>query len=124
MSLNIAGPYIVTIGAYPDTDASIETDLIGGVILDVGIEIALDGGSSLDISIDTKGEAALAKNILTLTNATTDAWYRPREAVHAVSGGASIANEYTQGVAIYDKITISVTGGGENDQLKVWFLIL
>lgn len=117
----IAGPFIVTV---PATEAEVDTGVISGVILEVGIEITLDGGSSMDIAIATKGTTALTKSILTLANATADAWYSPRSALHAVADGSAISNMYTGGITVHDAINIAVTGAGAGDQLRVWFLVL
>ena len=119
----IAGPFIVTIPAGA-TEAEVDTGVIIGFILEVGIEITLDNGSSLDIAIATKGTTALTKPILTLANATADAWYSPRTAQHAVADGSAISNMYTAGIAVQDAINIAVTGAGAGDELKVWFLVL
>jgi len=119
----IAGPYVVTVGDYPDTDAELDTGLISGIILDVGVRITLDGGSSMDVAINTKGESSLVQNILTLANATADAWYRPRAVMHDTAG-AELTGQYNGGISVHDKINIAVTGAGAGDQLEVWFMVL
>jgi hypothetical protein len=119
----IVGPYSLTVGAYPDTDASLDTERIDGVIMAVGVRITLDGGSSVDLAIATKGVSSLTVPILTLANATADAWYQPRAAVHGVADGSAIAGQYAP-LTVDDVIDIAVSGGGAGDVVEVWFLLL
>ena len=118
----ITGPYTVTIAAG-QTSANLDTGLISGIILDVGIRITLDGGSSLDITIATKGQSSLAQTVIALENSTADAWYRPRALLHDTAG-AEITGQYNGGITVHDVINIAVAGGGAGDVLEVWFTVL
>lgn len=123
MPLELAGPYTLTVGDYPDTDAVLVTGLIRGVILDVGLKFTFDGGSSMGIEIITSGAFLPAVPILSITSADTDGWFSPRAPIHDPSDGSVIANLTNGGISVYDTVTIGVSNAGAGDMLEVWFML-
>lgn len=123
MSLQIAGPFSVQVGDYPDTDADVDIPTLHGVILDIGLKHTFDGGSSMDIAITTKGETSPSKDILNLSGSDTDGWFPARESI-VDTDGAAISGQYNAGIAVYDVINVAISNAGGGDQLDVWFLLL
>ena len=119
--MDLIGPFVLTIPDYPATDADLDTPVIGGSIVSIGLRYTFDGGSSLDVAITTKGQTSLTKDILELSGANTDGWFSVREAIHDANGDA-IVDQYGIGVAVYDAVNIAVANGGGGDMLEVWFL--
>lgn len=121
--MDLIGPLAVIIPDYPATEAELDTSVIQGVLLGIGLRYTFEGGSSLDVTLATKGNTSLTKDILQLTGANTDGWFNVREPICDVLGSA-IASQYAAGVAVFDQINIAIANGAGGDKLEVWFLVL
>ena len=118
--MQIAGPYTVTIGAYPDTDAEIETSRIDGRIVGVGIAVHSNTGN---ISITTKGDSQTpAQTILTKNSVGTDAWFYPRQAIQK-NDGSSITAQYDHGTPVCDLLVIAVSSASDGDVFDFTFMV-
>ena len=116
----IIGP--LTAAIVSGTGVVLETSQITGLIMEVGLKYTFDQGSSMDVTIATKGTSSLAKTILTLTGADTDAWYPIRQALVGTDG-AAISGQYGP-MSITDPLIITVANAGAGDQLDVWLEML
>lgn len=120
--MNIIGPFTLSV-EYPSTEAELDTSVIRGVILAIGLRYTFGEGSSMDVSIATKGETMPTQGILSLTGANTDGWFNVRETIADVNGDA-VADQYGAGVAVYDVMNIAIANANDNDTLEVWFKVL
>ena len=122
MSLDLVGPFTVQVGEYPNTDAELITSPVQGVITDVGLKYTFDEGSSLDIDIVTGGNVGPAQDVLHLSGSNTDGWYHPRVALQDTNGG-DLTGQNTNGIPVYDTVSIAISNGGAGDRLDVWFIL-
>jgi hypothetical protein len=73
------------------------------------------------VTIATKGDDAPAGNILVITDAATDKWFRPSQQFCNSTGGA-VAGAYG-GTLVYDFVNVKVEGANDGDSIDVWFLL-
>lgn len=119
--LSIAGPFTIQL-EYPNTGGELDTGVLSGSLLGVGLRHTFDGGTSLDIDISVKGDTAIPFDILSLTGSDTDQWYFFSAPI-SDANGSPIDGLYRQGIPIYDKINVAIENGGDNDKLELWLML-
>jgi hypothetical protein len=113
------GPFTVTIGAYPDTSATVNTPKVSGDISAIGIAVHSHTG---DFTITTKGNTYTpSQTLLEVTSLGTDTWYYPRAAVQDTDG-VDIAASYDE-IPVADNLVILVENASAGDVFDVTFLI-
>lgn len=119
--MNLVGPFVLTVGAYPDTDASLDTPRISGEIVAIG---TLFGSVNADIVISTKGETLIpSQPILTKTGNTGTAWFYVKPATNKVSDGSAVTTWFSEGVPVDSEITIALTNADAGDSVSVVFMV-
>ena len=118
--MEVAGPFTLTVDAYPATDASLDTSIVGGRIAGIGVKY--DTAGSVDLAISTKGNIGPAVDILTVSSANTDGWFYPVPSlVHA--NDSAITDQYGFAFPVYDNLTLALTGGAGGDSVEIVFLL-
>lgn len=117
--MEIVGPFHITIGAYPDTDASVETNLIRGCITAIGVMVHDTGG---DITVTAKGNAGMPeKDLFAKTGVNASAWFYP-SVQRQTSAGVDIAGAY-DAIPVYDYLTILIENSTGDEEFDVVFLV-
>lgn len=117
--MDIAGPFHVTIGTYPDTSAEIETPVIQGCVTAVGIVTHSNTGN---FSIATKGaDGTPAQTIFDKDSIGSDGWHYPRVQIQTVAG-VNINGLYEE-PPVFDKLVILVEGASPGDEFDVTLLV-
>jgi hypothetical protein len=81
-----------------------------------------------DVIVSTQGTAPAlpALALLTLTNAATNGYFRPRGPVHSLTGAAltyDSTEPVTTPVAIDDFITVTIDDANAGDNVDVWLML-
>jgi len=118
--MDIAGPFHLIIGAYPDTDAEVITPLISGRIVGVGIAVHTN---TANFTIKTSGaDGTPQQTILDEDGINADVWRYPKPQIHTTAG-AAVASQYDAGVPVHDTISILVEGAGAAEEFDVTFMV-
>jgi hypothetical protein len=109
-------------GAGTSTATVTTTHMVRGMIMGVYVKYndSPPAGTTV-VALKTTGTASDAPPtmpILTLTNAATSGWFRPRVQEHTVAG-AEITDSYDWPV-VYDTLTLTVSGANDGDSVDVW----
>lgn len=116
----IAGPFVLTVGAYPATEAELDTGPIHGRITAVLGKVTGTGG---DLAIKFSGDAARPDVDILSESVSADFVRYPRNTVHSALG-AAIANSYDAGgIPVYGSINIAVTNAAAEDEYAITFLL-
>jgi formate-dependent nitrite reductase membrane component NrfD len=99
---------VTTTGAAGSATGS-QTGTAYGVLAGIVVKFHASAPNTTDVTI-TETVNGVARNLLTLTNVNTSGYYNPQDAIHAVSGGAAIADMYMPFVLTGNTVTVSVAG--------------
>lgn len=127
--MNLVGPYNSGVASGGAGVATANTDYstkIEGRVTAIYIDYkGTAPPATTDVTVRTKGTSpnAPSMTILSAVNINTDGWFFPATPIHLNTTGAAIANNYIQGVPIFDSINILIAQADDDNNADVWLLV-